>query len=324
VIDDQELAARREARARHRRRMFRRRRAVALLALLGTLAAIVLVARALTTGPGTGARAGGPNAATPKPDEQASPAPVARSTRDPARVAVPILMYHVIRPAPPGAPFPALYVPRSEFAAQMRTLKSAGWTAVTMDQVWDAWKHDTALPAGRPFVLTFDNGYESQSNEAMPVLRRLGWVGVLNVQLTGLPPSQGGLTDEAVQRLLAAGWELDTQGFSHADLVRLGPADLRREVAGSRRVLQRRWHVPVHWFCYPSGHYDARVVAAVQAAGYRGSTTVIPGWGRRASDPFRLPRLRVVGGTSPETLQRQIAAARHEGEPPPSYGSPAS
>jgi peptidoglycan/xylan/chitin deacetylase (PgdA/CDA1 family) len=228
-------------------------------------------------------------------------------------------MYHVIRAAPPGAPFPALYVPPREFAAQMRALKSAGWVGVTLDQVWEAWKGRVALPAGRPIVISFDNGYESQFNEAMPVLRRLHWVAVENVQLSGLPRSQGGLSREATRRLLAAGWELDTQGFTHADLVRLGPRALRGEVATARRVLQRRWHAPVNWFCYPSGHYDDRVTAAVRDAGYRGSTTVVPGWARRGLDPFRLPRLRVVGGTSPGQLQRQITAARHHAAPPAAY-----
>jgi peptidoglycan/xylan/chitin deacetylase (PgdA/CDA1 family) len=308
VIDIEELEARRAARARRRRRRSRRRRAVALLALVGGVAAVVLVARAVTTHP----RATRNSHAT---GEAARP-PLARPTRS---TAVPILMYHVIRPAPPGAAFPALYVPPSEFEEQMSALASAGWIAVTLDQVWDAWTGGSALPPGRPIVISFDNGYESQFNEAMPVLRRLHWVGVLNVQLSGLPRSQGGLSTEATRRLLAAGWELGTQGFTHADLVRLGPAGLRHEVAGSRRVLQRRWHVPVNWFCYPSGHYDARVVAAARAAGYRGSTTVVPGWTRRTSDPFRLPRLRVVAGTSPEALQRQITAARHHAPPPRAY-----
>ena len=154
----------------------------------------------------------------------------------------------------------------------------------------------------------------------MPVLRRLHWVGVLNLQLTGLPPSQGGLSREATRRILAAGWELDTQGISHADLIRLSPAELRHEVAGARRILERRWRAPVHWFCYPSGHYDARVVSAVKAAGFRGSTTVVPGWARRNDDPFRLPRLRVVAGTSVQALLAQIQAARHAAAAPAAYG----
>jgi peptidoglycan/xylan/chitin deacetylase (PgdA/CDA1 family) len=313
VIDFEELAARREARARRRRRRIHRRRAVALLVLAGGVAALVLVTTAGTTRPRASPQRSGEAA------DRASRGRIPSAARDPSHVAVPILMYHVIRPAPPGAPFSALYVPPHEFAARMRALESAGWTAVTLDQVSDAWTHAAAVPA-RPVVISFDNGYESQFNEAMPVLRRLHWVGVLNLQLSGLPRSQGGLSAEAIRRMLAAGWELDTQGFAHADLVRRGRAELRHEVAASRRVLQRRYQVPVHWFCYPSGHYDVRVVEAVRAAGYRGSTTVVPGWTRRTSDPFRLARIRVVAGTSPAALLREIAAARHHAAPPTRYG----
>jgi peptidoglycan/xylan/chitin deacetylase (PgdA/CDA1 family) len=143
---------------------------------------------------------------------------------------------------------------------------------------------------------------------------------VENVQLTGLPHAQGGLSAKAIRRLVAAGWELDTQGESHADLPALDAAGLRREVRTARRVLRRRYGVPVHWFCFPSGHYDARVVDAVRAAGYRGATTVVPGWARRTDDPYRLPRLRVLGGTTPSQLLEQIAAVRHAPPAPPSYG----
>jgi peptidoglycan/xylan/chitin deacetylase (PgdA/CDA1 family) len=75
----------------------------------------------------------------------------------------------------------------------------------------------------------------------------------------------------------------------------------------------------VNWFCYPSGHYDATVIAAVKAAGYAGSTTVIPGWANREDDPYRLPRLRVLGGTSPQQLLSNIAAIREDPPAPASY-----
>jgi peptidoglycan/xylan/chitin deacetylase (PgdA/CDA1 family) len=231
----------------------------------------------------------------------------------------PILMYHVINSPPAGAPFPGLYVTPAEFAEQMRALAREGFHAVTMDQLWANWREGAPLPPGKPIVLSFDNGYQSQYSQALPVLRRLGWVGVENVQLTGLPPSQGGLSAAQVRGLVAAGWELDTQGFSHADLVTLDGAELHYQVAVARTTIQRRYGVPVNWFCYPSGHYDATVVAAVKAAGYRGSTTVVPGWAQSREDPYRLPRLRVLGGTSGSELLGEIAAIRHESVPPASY-----
>ena len=241
------------------------------------------------------------------------------STVHPGSEPVPILMYHVIARAPAGAPFPGLYVEPGEFAAQMQALKDAGWHAVTLDQVQAFWRTGVPLGAGKPIVVSFDNGYQSQYTQALPVLRRLGWVGDENIQLTGLPPSQGGLGQDEIHGLLAAGWELDTQGFSHADLITLDPQELHYQVAVSRRVLQQRYHVPVNWFCYPSGHYDSSVLAAVKAAGYSGSTTVVPGWAHPQDDPFRLHRLRVLAGTTPGELIAQIADIRNDPPAPPSY-----
>jgi len=77
-----------------------------------------------------------------------------------------------------------LYVPPEEFAAQMRALAGAGFHAVTMDQMLANWTHGTSLPKGKPVVVSFDNGYQSQLTQALPVLRQLGWVGVENIQKT--------------------------------------------------------------------------------------------------------------------------------------------
>ena len=237
----------------------------------------------------------------------------------PGRTPVPVLMYHVIAPPPPGAPFPGLYVPPGEFAQQMQALKAAGWHAVTLDQVEAYWTRGVRLGPGRPIVLTFDNGYHSQYSEAFPILKRLGWVADENMQLTGLPPSQGGLTDQEIEAMVAGGWELDTQGQSHADMVDQSAAGLDYQIDQARKTVQRRFHVPVNWFCYPSGDYDATVVAAVKAAGFVGSTTVVPGWAHPSDDPYVLHRLRVLGGTTGSGLLAQIAGSENDPPPPPSY-----
>jgi peptidoglycan/xylan/chitin deacetylase (PgdA/CDA1 family) len=318
-MDSEALRSRWEAR---RRAVRHRRQAAGLLAaaVLGTLAVVVLngsgAAPKPRAAPSSSAHSSGQTHTA-----AASATATARAAGGlPGTEPVPILMYHVIAPPPSGAPFPGLYVTPSEFAAQMRALKGAGWQAVTLDQVEAYWKKGTSLPAGKPIVLSFDNGYQSQYTKALPVLREHGWVGVENIQLTGLPPSQGGLGQGQIRGLLAAGWELDTQGFSHADLIALDAQQLHYEVAVARTVIQQRYHVPVNWFCYPSGHYDATVIAAVKGAGYAGSTTVVPGWARPEEDPYRLHRLRVLGGTTPEQLLAQIASVRSGPPAPPSYG----
>jgi peptidoglycan/xylan/chitin deacetylase (PgdA/CDA1 family) len=224
-------------------------------------------------------------------------------------VAVPILTYHVIATPVAGAPFPGLYVPQAEFAAQMHALADAGFHAVTLDEVEAAWNGRARLPP-KPIVLTFDNGYRTQYTVALPILRRLHWVGDEDLQLAGLPPAQGGLSTLDVHALVANGWELDTQGYDHVDLRALDAAQLHFQVATTRRTLRKRYDVPVNWFCYPSGDFDANVVTAVRAAGYVGATTVIPGWSTPTENRYELPRLRVLGGTTPEELLALIADTR--------------
>ncbi len=321
-MDDEARRARREAR---RRAVRRRRLSAVLLAAIAVAAAVAVLLAATRSGAGGRAATPAASSSPARPHTQAGAGTAASPTQavdgPPGTAAVPILMYHVIAPPPVGAPFPGLYVEPQEFAEQMRALKQTGWHAVTLDQLEAYWQHGAPLGPGRPIVLSFDNGYQSQYTQAAPVLRRLGWVGDENIQLTGLPPSQGGLSQSQVRGLLAAGWELDTQGVSHADLITLDSQQLRYQVAGARAVLKQRYQVPVNWFCYPSGHYDATVIAAVRAAGYSGSTTVVPGWAHRNDDPYRLHRLRVLGGTTPEELLALIAGIRDDPPAPPAYSS---
>jgi peptidoglycan/xylan/chitin deacetylase (PgdA/CDA1 family) len=318
--------AARRARREQRRRAIRRRRMAVVALLLLAAAAVAAVAIAVG-GSSSSAGSGGAKArarahtssgtAGANTTRFAGGAPLVAGAR--GRQAVPILMYHVIAAPPAGAAFPGLYVAPEEFAGQMQALKSAGWHAVTLDQVQASWSRDVPLGPGKPIVLSFDNGYNSQYTQALPVLKRLGWVGVENIQLSGLPPSQGGLGEDQVKGLLAAGWELDTQGFSHADLPTLDAQALHYQVASARSVIQHRYHVQVNWFCYPSGHYNNTVIEAVRAAGYQGSTTVVPGWARPNGDPYRMPRLRVLGGTEPQALLAQLASIRDDPPAPPSY-----
>jgi peptidoglycan/xylan/chitin deacetylase (PgdA/CDA1 family) len=329
-MDDEVLQRRRAQRAAERRRRALRRRLTAGGALIAVVVVLVVVITSAVGGSSPKHHAASRNSgdvATHRTKHVAVPRSAGGSTASdlpagngqPGSATVPVLMYHVIAPPPSGAPFPGLYVLPAEFSAQMQALKDNGWHPITLDQLRANWTTGAKLPAGKPIVITFDNGYHSQYATALPVLRRLGWVADENIQLTGLPPSQGGLTDAEVKGLVKAGWELDTQGISHADLIALDSTQLHEQVVSSRQTIRRRYHVPVNWFCYPSGHYDATVITAVKAAGYVGSTTVIPGWASRSNDPYRLPRLRVLAGTSPSALLQQIATNRSAAAPPPSY-----
>jgi peptidoglycan/xylan/chitin deacetylase (PgdA/CDA1 family) len=219
---------------------------------------------------------------------------------------VPILMYHVLSAAPAGTRNAELWVAQDAFAAEMRALRGAGYRAITLRQAFDGWQRGGPLPR-RPVVVSFDDGYLSHYTHARPVLRRLGWPGVLNLELRNL--GKGGITEHQVKSLMANGWELDSHTLTHPDLTKAPDSLLREELSGSRRRIRRLFGPrTAEFFCYPAGRYDARVVAAVRAAGYRGATTVDEGKGTRG-EPFTLKRVRVNASDTPDTLLSRLSSA---------------
>jgi peptidoglycan/xylan/chitin deacetylase (PgdA/CDA1 family) len=205
----------------------------------------------------------------------------------PHRGPVPILEYHVLGSPPEGAPYPELYVGRTDFAKQMDWLEERGYEAVTLEQVQEAWYHGGKLPP-KPIVLSFDDGYRPQFTFALPTLKEHGWAGVLNLKAEG-----SDLYESNVKAMIAAGWELAAHTIHHLDLTELGPEELEEEVAGSRKLLQKEFGVPVDNFCYPAGQFDETVVKAVEEAGYTGATTEISGFAERGK-PFELARLEIL------------------------------
>jgi peptidoglycan/xylan/chitin deacetylase (PgdA/CDA1 family) len=269
-----------------------RKLALRLLAAAGAVGAVLLslLALALADEPrGAGARASAESPAAAHP------------TREP----VPILMYHAIRSPPADARLPSLFVPPREFIAEVRALRRAGYSAVTLQRVWDAWHGRVRLPR-RPVVFTFDDGYASQVKIALPVLRRERWPAVLNLALDWLDELGG---EAALRRLIDAGWQIDGHSRTHPDLTQISPAQLADETAGARAELQRRFGVPARFFAYPGGRYDARVVAAVRRAGYVAATTVRRGFATPAP-PYELARVQVDGGLGADGLLRRLHELR--------------
>jgi peptidoglycan/xylan/chitin deacetylase (PgdA/CDA1 family) len=219
---------------------------------------------------------------------------------------VPILEYHVLGRPRGEVPYPELYVPRADFRKQMDWLEAQGYEAVTLEAVEKAWYEGGTLPK-KPVVISFDDGYRPQYTFALPELRKHGWPGLLNLKAEG-----SDLYESNVKAMIAAGWELAAHTIHHSDLTTLEGEALEEEVAGSREILRRTYHVPVKNFCYPAGQFDETVIAAVEKAGYVGATTEIPGFATKDS-PYELARIEVLGEFGVQGLAEAMSAAREGG-----------
>jgi peptidoglycan/xylan/chitin deacetylase (PgdA/CDA1 family) len=309
-VDDR-LAERLARRRLDAERRARRRRLVGVAVALATVFAGAIVFGLTRDGEESqpvadtpGASAG---AATVKPDsggERGAETGGARPDESwrPSGDPVPILMYHVIGEPAGEVAYPDLYLSVADFREQVDWLERNGYTAVTLDQVQDAWYDGATLPP-KPVVLSFDDGYLGQYLDAMPILREKGWGGLLNLKSEG-----SDLSSNQVRKMIRAGWEVASHTVTHPDLTTIDDEQLERELVDSRRTLQQDLGAPIDNFCYPAGQYDERVAAAVEAAGYRGATTVEPGLAERG-DPFELRRIRINFGFGADDLASALGAA---------------
>lgn len=223
-------------------------------------------------------------------------------TWKPSKSPVPILMYHVIGEPAGEVAYPDLYLSTADFRSQVDWLAENGYTAVTLLQVQEAWYDGGTLPE-KPVVLSFDDGYLGQYLDAMPILARVGWAGQLNLKSEG-----SDLSTRQVKKMIRAGWEIASHTVTHPDLRDISPVQLKEELEGSKRQLEEDLGIEIDNFCYPAGMYDDEVVRAVEAAGYRGATTVNPGLGKRDM-PFELNRIRIDRGDGPGALAAKLANA---------------
>jgi peptidoglycan/xylan/chitin deacetylase (PgdA/CDA1 family) len=280
-----ELSARSEGRGRRRRA--RRRNAIRFGNTFIVVAVAILTAAASLLGAGSAIAAGAGAASQPGAAQVVDrPEPV------------PILVYHHVITFS-GEPRLLCMTP-AEFGAQLRWLRDHRYHPVTLGTVYDAWAGKGTLPS-RPVVLSFDDGYVEQYTVAARMLARYHWPADLSlVVYRGTP-----LSNAMVARMIRAGWEIVSHTLHHPMLTRLSSARLRRELTASRRMLERSFHVPVRFFCYPYGVSDRRVADAVKRAGYEAALATRFG-AALPKQMYALPRIYVYHGESLSTFGRRL------------------
>ena len=217
----------------------------------------------------------------------------------PATVQVPILMYHYIRVNPNrhdtlGAD---LSVTPQHFAAQMALLVAAGYRTITLDDLVAALRDGRPLPP-HPVILTFDDGYADFYSSAYPILARDG-LRATSFVITGRVDRPGYLTWGQMRTMEAGGLvQFESHTVDHVELPYVSLVKAEYELNASRAALEQHLGVPIDFFCYPSGRYNAQVETLVARAGYEAAVTTQPGALHRAGSLLALSRVRVHGAES--------------------------
>ena len=219
---------------------------------------------------------------------------------------LPILTFHALDSGASPIAFP----PRL-FEDGLDLLVHHGYRTLSLAQAAALVRAGAGFPA-RAAVLTFDDGYRSVFDEALPRLRARGFSATLFLT-TGQPASADGglrfpplcgremLCWDEVAELTHAGWEVGAHTVSHPNLSRIPFQQALGEMAESRRRIEERLGTRVTGFAYPYGrpHAAARVWLARELGCACG---VSLGLVSTKSDPFALERVDTFYLRSPLRL----------------------
>lgn len=228
-----------------------------------------------------------------------------RSTLNP--YPIPILTYHQIAPTPPkGTPYRSLVVAPENFERQMRFLKKLGFQGLSMA---DLLPYLRGKKTGRVVGITFDDGYQNNFDNALPVLESVGFsstcyvvsglIGKTNAWdlAVGIPQTPL-MSEDVLRKWVAAGQDIGAHTRNHARLSSASPMELDSEVRGCKVDLEDLFGQEISHFCYPYGDYSEASVNAVREAGFLSATTTSAGRVHAHSPWWTLNRVSVVRRTS--------------------------
>jgi peptidoglycan/xylan/chitin deacetylase (PgdA/CDA1 family) len=158
----------------------------------------------------------------------------------------------------------------SSFEAQMQALADAGYMGLSIADFLGA------RAAGRRAVLlTFDDGYASDVELALPVLQKHGFTATFFVT-TGAIGQADRISESQIVTLHRAAMEIGCHGHTHDFLDAMQGAELQSELTEPRRVISAlTGTVPVA-MSLPGGRQSAQTVAKIWEAGYRVLGTSVP------------------------------------------------
>jgi len=214
---------------------------------------------------------------------------------------VPILYYHSISSSPKNE----LRVPPEKFAEQMKYLRTAGFSVISLDQLYDAYMGTNKLPL-KPVVITFDDGYLDNYTNAFPILKQYNYTATLFVVTDYMKPSPGMLNWEQLREMQDYGLTIAPHTVSHVDLSTLSPQRQREEITGSRDALERNLGITPKYFCYPYGNFNSTTVNLLKDNGFILAVSTSSGFAGKADDLYKLKRVYVNGLKDMSEFQRKL------------------
>jgi len=213
---------------------------------------------------------------------------------------IPVLMYHQVPDAAPEGSVYRVYTIRDNLRKHFSSLKKRGFQTLTFEDLANG------ISVKKPIILTFDDGYEDNHRNLLPLLEEFDFKAVIYAladenltrnewDIPGGEPAASLMSRQQLQACVDSGRiEIGSHGLSHQHLPTLSDDELHAEMTESKQRLEQWLNREVLSFAYPYGDYGDREVRAAQSAGYLFGIATVSGPLHLADDFYRIRRVNMM------------------------------
>jgi peptidoglycan/xylan/chitin deacetylase (PgdA/CDA1 family) len=163
------------------------------------------------------------------------------------KIVVPVLSYHQIGNYR-GA---STIVNLTNFAEQMAELNSNGFYTITYDQ-WYNWTKGLRVIPEKSIIIVFDDGWEGVYTNAIPIMDRYGYIGIMGVITNYVPKLRGSYMNWGdIQDLSNKRWQIASHSVSHLDMTTLNYTQRQLEFSNSKNDIAGNISITPTLFIFP-------------------------------------------------------------------------
>ena len=187
----------------------------------------------------------------------------------------------------------SLSVLPEDFDEQMSYLKKHDYHTITPAELYDSLEGNAELPEN-PVLITFDDGYRDNYDNAYPILQKYGFKGTIFVITSFLGKYPNYITWDQAREMEEDGTiSIQSHTVDHKSMTDLSDEQLRTELVDSKKQAERELGHPVDFMAYPTGTYNLHIAELVKEAGYKAAFTIKYGNVDKASNIFALERVPI-------------------------------
>lgn len=214
---------------------------------------------------------------------------------------IPVLMYHSIDYEKGNE----LRIPKEIFREQMKYLKDNEYTTLTFDELYKFLVDNKPIPK-KSVIITFDDGYKDNYENAYPILKQFGLNATIFVITDTIDKDKNYLTSNELKELDQNGIDIESHTVGHEQLNKLTYEKQLDTLIKSRKSLERILGREVKYIGYPFGKWNNNTLIAVKDAGYSMAFTTVSGWSNKEQGIYTLYRVYISANYNIREFERRL------------------